>query len=207
MSKELTSEAYSKNARNYEQKWSSYLDHTHSVLLTDFESDAGFEILDISAGTGLFAEHLIEAGHDFSTLTLNDVSAGMLKLAKQRLDDRNDIKFSCVYAEELSFEDSSFDIVISMNAFHNYAEQGKALKQIERVLKPGGSFYLLDWNREGVFNLINYGIKIMVPEIINTRSAGETREMLKESGFRVKTEKKWKYKYWQFYLFQAFKKP
>lgn len=206
MSKELTSESYSKNARDYERKWADYLDHTHSVLLSDFKSESEFEILDVSAGTGLFAEHLIEDGHAFNRLTLNDVSPGMLKLAKERLNEREDVDFSCAYVEELGFEDSVFDIVISMNAFHNYAEQDKALEQIGRVLKPGGYLYLLDWNRSGIFSLINYGIKIIVPEIINTRSAGETRKMLKEKNFQIEKEREWKYKYWQFYLFKAIKK-
>jgi ubiquinone/menaquinone biosynthesis C-methylase UbiE len=206
LSKELTSEAYSKSARNYEKKWAEYLDHTHSVLLSDFKSGPESEILDVSAGTGLFAEHLIEGEHEFNTLTLNDVSAGMLKLAKQRLDERGDVNFSCAYVEELGFDTSAFDIVISMNAFHNYAEQDKALEQMQRVLKPGGYLYLLDWNRSGFFRLINYGIKVVVPEIINTRSAGETRKMLKEKNFQIEKERKWKYKYWQFYLFKALKK-
>ncbi|MDZ7808374.1 MAG: hypothetical protein U5K71_14880 [Gracilimonas sp.] len=62
MSKELTSEAYSRKARNYENKWADYLYHTHSKLLAEFSSEPKDEILDVSAGTGLFAEHLIESG-------------------------------------------------------------------------------------------------------------------------------------------------
>ncbi|MFP8490070.1 class I SAM-dependent methyltransferase [Gracilimonas sp. Q87] len=205
MSKKLTSESYSKDARNYEETWANYLDHTHAKLLAEFKSNPDDEILDVSAGTGLFAEHLIEAEYEFDTMTLNDVSAGMLKLARQRFEGRVDLNFTCFFAEELGFEDSAFDIVISMSAFHNYAEQEKALHQIHRVLKADGCFYLLDWNRTGLFSLINYGISKMVPEIINTRSATETRKMLNERTFRVMVEKEWRYKYWEFYLFKAFK--
>jgi len=205
LSKELTSEAYSKRARNYEKKWSKYLNHTHSKLLTVFESEPESEILDVSAGTGLFVEHLIDGGYAFEHLTLNDVSAGMLWFAKERFERRSDVTFSCAFAEDLSFEDSSFDIVVSMNAFHNYAEQDKALEQIERVLKPGGCLYLLDWNRAGLFSLINFGIKLIVPEIINTRSDKETSKMLKQRSLRIESKKEWKYKYGQFYLFKAIK--
>ncbi|MDZ7808373.1 MAG: class I SAM-dependent methyltransferase [Gracilimonas sp.] len=71
-------------------------------------------------------------------LTLNDVSAGMLKVVRQRFDERDDVSFSCAFTEELRFEDSAFDIVLSMNAFHNCAEQDRALEQIVRLLLSFG---------------------------------------------------------------------
>lgn len=205
MSNTITTEAYSKSAREYESKWKKYLDHTHSKLLAEFKSTPEDKILDVSAGTGLFAEHLIEAGFKYNSMTLNDVSAGMLKLARDRFSDNDAIQFHCDYAEELNLESDSFDTVISMNAFHNYAGQQKALEQIHRVLKPGGSFYLLDWNRSGFFRIVNCFIKYSVPEIINTRSLEETKEMLRRAGLKIESETEWGFRYWKFFLIKSAK--
>ena len=203
MSDKNTTEAYSRSARKYEIKWKKYLDHTHSKLLAEFESTPKDKILDVSAGTGLFAEHLIEAGFGFRSMTLNDVSAGMLKLARDRFSEKGSIHFHCDYAEELSFEPNSFDVVVSMNAFHNYAGQEEALEQVQRILKPGGHFYLLDWNRSGFFRVVNRLIKLSVPEIINTRSASEAKEMAEGVGLKVESEQEWSYRYWKFFLIRA----
>ena len=206
MSDKNTTDAYSRGARKYEIKWKKYLDHTHSKLLAEFECTPEDKILDVSAGTGLFAEHLKEAGFGFRSMTLNDVSAGMLKLARDRFSGIESINFHCDYAEELSFEPNSFDVVVSMNAFHNYAGQERALEQVQRVLKPGGQFYLLDWNRSGLFRVVNRLIKLSVPEIINTRSASESKKMVERVGLKVESEQEWSYSYWKFFLIRASKK-
>lgn len=209
MSKESTNqsrktvEAYNAEANIYEEKWEKYLKHTHTQLLNVLETEPGHRILDISAGTGLFAKYLIENGYSFSELVLNDVSRGMLDVARGRFESQENIVFEENYAEDLSFESSTFDTVISLNAFHNYEAQQKVLTEIYRVLKPGGHLYILDWNKKGVFNICNIFIKLFAKQQIRTLSLEEIVKNLRETPFKLVETKEWRYGFWRFYLVKA----
>ncbi|MEX0723485.1 MAG: class I SAM-dependent methyltransferase [Gracilimonas sp.] len=201
-----TTESYNRQAKNYERKWANYLSHTHQRLLDIFDCEAGDRILDVSAGTGLFARKLLETESPFSEMILNDVSDDMLKIARHRFEDHTGIIFSEYPAEKLGFDNQSYDSVISLNALHNYNDQQKALAEICRVLKPGGNFYLLDWNRKGMFSLINYCIDLFSNEVIQTKNADEVRKAVNRLSFEISYVKEWRYSYWNFFLFKIRKK-
>ncbi|HET8865133.1 MAG TPA: class I SAM-dependent methyltransferase [Gracilimonas sp.] len=200
-----TAASYNNQAERYEERWKAYLSHTHQKLLNIFECEKGHRILDVSAGTGLFAKHLNESGAMFSEIVLNDVSGKMLNIARKRFEDQAAISFTEDSSERLSFQDNSFDSVISLNAFHNYKDQEGTLSEIHRVLKPGGRFYLLDWNRKGFFRLINFCIDVFSGEFIQTRNADELNKALESLSFQVNTKEEWGFRYWKFYLMVAVK--
>ena len=58
-------------------------------------------------------------------------------------------------AKRLRYPDDSFDLVLSPSSLHYYSEPAKAIKEMARVLKPGGSVVILDWNRDYYFKLYN----------------------------------------------------
>jgi demethylmenaquinone methyltransferase/2-methoxy-6-polyprenyl-1,4-benzoquinol methylase len=198
-----TAESYNKQAKMYEDKWEDYLSHTHQKMLDIFTSGQEHRILDVSAGTGLMAHHLLKKDYDFSELVLNDISEEMLNRAKKRFDEHEAVSFAEFPVEKLGFEDESFDTVISVNAFHNYTDQLLALSEIHRLLKPGGKLYLLDWNKKGVFRLVNFCIDIFTNEVIQTRSADEVKNALGSVPFQVNVCEEWRYHYWNFFLMGA----
>lgn len=53
------------------------------------------------------------------------------------------------YAEHLPFADSQFDIAISRYSAHHWHDVGQALREVKRVLKPGGKVYFIDVNAPG----------------------------------------------------------
>lgn len=207
MSHHRTAESYSNNARDYEQKWQKYLSHTSAKLLEHFQSTGDYHILDVSAGTGFFENRMIEKKMPFSRITLNDVSEGMLEIAQDRFSNREDFSFSKNPVENLSFESSTFNAVISLNSFHNYKNKQKALSEIYRVMKPGGRLYLLDWNRKGFFRIINFFIKLFAKELIITLSKEKVKEQLQSASFEIKLAEEWKFSYWNFFLYVAEKTP
>lgn len=198
-----TARWYNKRASKYEEKWARYLFHTHESFLKFFECEGKDRILDISAGTGLLAKYLLDRGYAFSEMVLNDVSEEMLRIARHRFEGNPSISFSEESSEELRFEDQSFDRVISINSFHHYNNQEKVISEIRRVLKPGGKVYILDWNRKGIFNLVNYGIDLFSDETIQTLNIDEIGKMLEGSSFRIEEQKEWRYSYWNFYVVTA----
>jgi len=55
-----------------------------------------------------------------------------------------DVAFQVAGAEGLPFPDRSMDLVVSSLSFHHWADQSQGLREIQRVLRPGGAFALAD---------------------------------------------------------------
>ena len=195
---------YNRRAPAYEAKWEKYLAHTHSAFLNRIETTAGDTILDASCGTGMLAQQLIEGGYPFDHLTLNDPSEQMLSITRGRLPDRPHLSFSNHLAEELCY-DHRFDRIFCLNSFHFYTSHQQVLDQFYKMLKPGGRLYLLDWNREGFFRIINQIIKLGTAANINTRSLPELKGMLSNSGFRLHSPEAWSWRYWKFLYIEGSK--
>ena len=98
------------------------------------EMVAGKEVLEIATGPGLLAKHIAPATK--STLA-TDYSEGMIAQARKGNCPDN-LRFEVADAMALPYEDNSFDAVLMANALHIVPDPGKALSEIDRVLRPGG---------------------------------------------------------------------
>jgi ubiquinone/menaquinone biosynthesis C-methylase UbiE len=96
-------------------------------------------VLELGAGTGKLTEQLVALGHDVHA---TDPDPKMLALLEKNLPD---VRVSRAPAEEIPAGDSSYDVVISAQAFH-WFDLDKALPEIARVLKPRGRLSLV-WNQ------------------------------------------------------------
>lgn len=127
------------------------------------------EILDIATGTGDFA---IEA------LALNpnkvigvDISEGMLeigreKMKQRKLDDRIELRSGD--SEGLLFDDNKFDAVIVAFGVRNFENLEKGLRDMYRVLKPGGKVVILEFSKPTMFpfkQLYQFYFKFILPAI------------------------------------------
>jgi DNA-binding transcriptional MerR regulator/trans-aconitate methyltransferase len=75
-------------------------------------------------------------------ITLSDFSKGMLNDAKITLGEKaKNFKFQIIDAEDIPYEECSFDIIIANHMLYHVDNIVKALSEIHRVLKPGGYFY------------------------------------------------------------------
>lgn len=102
-------------------------------------------ILDIATGTGDLAIALKETGA--KKIVGLDISPGMLEIGKQKvkglsLDDT--IEMVIGDSEALDFEDASFDAATVAFGVRNFEDLKKGLKEIYRVLKPGGTLVVLE---------------------------------------------------------------
>ncbi len=198
-----TINSYNQSAEKYEQRWASYLDHTHRRFLSELKTDSEDILLDVSCGTGLLAMHLIENGFSFKKLILNDISAKMQQKAKQRLGNHPDVIFTQQNAGELNLDNHKINKIFCLNALHNYKEQQKVLQRFYNVLQSGGQLYLLDWNNSGWFQPINWMIKKWVPETINTISLQKSEVLLQQAGFKIFHKSKWRFRYWKLFFISA----
>ena len=108
----------------------------------------GDHVLDIGAGTGdqslLAARKVGPDGFILAT----DLSAEMLKIAAQvaQQEGLTTITTRVMNAEQLDLEDDAFDAVISRLALMLIENRKQALREIRRVLKPGGKLAALVWS-------------------------------------------------------------
>lgn len=205
MNNSPTKNSYDKQAKQYDERWKAYLEHTHNRLLEIFESRPGEKILDVSAGTGTLAKHIIEKS-EYEEIVLNDISSKMLSIAKEKVGSSPNIKFYNLFVKELDFPPQYFDRAISLNAFHYYTDQEGAVQKIAEMLKPDGYFYLLDWNRSGFFHWVNKVIERFASEDIHTKSMDEATEMLKKNNFEIVHSQTWTFRYWKLFLIVGRKK-
>jgi len=76
------------------------------------------------------------------------------------------VGFDQGFADSLEYSAASFDVVFSSFMFHHLegGNREKTLREVRRVLKPGGSFYLLDFevapSDHGLFNLFHSGERL-----------------------------------------------
>lgn len=102
-------------------------------------------VLDIATGTGDLAINLVKTGA--SRIVGLDISEGMLavgrkKIAQKGLSDK--IEMVQADSEALPFEDNTFDAITVAFGVRNFETLEKGLKEIARVLRPGGVFVVLE---------------------------------------------------------------
>jgi ubiquinone/menaquinone biosynthesis C-methylase UbiE len=94
--------------------------------------------LEIGAGTGYFSLNLVRAGV-IGHATCTDISPGMLDALQANADNLGiDVDAVACDAEQLPFEDASFDLVFGHAVLHHLPNLDRAFSEFRRVLKPGG---------------------------------------------------------------------
>jgi malonyl-CoA O-methyltransferase len=94
-------------------------------------------VLDIGCGTGQLLQHLMQC-YPQAALSGLDLAANMLQLATERLG--NAVELLQGDAEQLSFEDQRFDLVVSSSTFQWLEQCDTCFGEVQRVLEPGGLF-------------------------------------------------------------------
>lgn len=95
-------------------------------------------ILDIACGTGLFLGK-IKKWNNQTELFGIDNSAGMIKKAKKSFGN---INFCIANAEKILFQNKYFDFITIIDALYYFQNQKEAIKECQRVLKPGGFLFI-----------------------------------------------------------------
>lgn len=114
------------------------------TVLRHFGAAENLNILDVGTGPGFFACILTEEGHRVTGI---DSSAGMLAYARYNAAKLQiEPQFIRMDVNELSFEDESFDAIITRNVTWTLEQPKKVYAEFKRILKPGGILLIYDAN-------------------------------------------------------------
>lgn len=104
----------------------------------------GDDVLDIGCGTGLLTLELARAVGDQGSVTGIDPSQEMLDAARERCAEKQYVKLVEGTADRIPFDDVSIDRAISLQVFEYLTDIPTALREVARVLRPGGRLVIGD---------------------------------------------------------------
>src|SRR5687768_12111942 len=136
-------------AHRYTTEW-------HIPIAADFQSATGLKVLEIGCGLGTDGARFAQAGADYTGVDLTEAA---VELARKRFELFGlPGKLRTADAEQLDFPDESFDIVYSHGVLHHTPDITAAVREIHRVLRPGGKAKVMLYHRDSY----NYRINISI---------------------------------------------
>lgn len=137
-------------AHRYEKEW-------HIPAAADFHNTRGLRVLEIGCGMGTDGAQFAKAGADYTGIDLTDAA---VELARKRFQVSGlKGEFHVADAERLDFPEASFDLVYSHGVLHHTPDIEAAVREIHRVLKPGGRAMVMLYHR-GSYNY-RVGIRVL----------------------------------------------
>ena len=137
-------ERFDQWASSYENSWlqRAFFDRAHQATLA---LAAGIvqqpvSILDVGCGTGKLLRRATTNWPEAQLIGV-DPANGMIEMAKRLTPNAT---FFTGMAEALPLEDASVDLALSTSSFHHWQDQAAGIREIARVLRPGGYFVLVD---------------------------------------------------------------
>jgi ubiquinone/menaquinone biosynthesis C-methylase UbiE len=113
-----------------------------------FSETRGKKVLEVGVGAG--TDHL-QFARSGAICTGVDLSEKSLQTASRRLAAEGlESAMRVADAEQLPFDDGTFDVVYSWGVIHHTSDTPRAAKEILRVLRPGGRFCVMVYNRHSL---------------------------------------------------------
>ena len=135
-------------------------DHRKSAELVAGQVGGSGSILEVATGPGYLAIELAKLG-TYRVFGL-DISQSFVQMATARAQDAGvAVEFRHGDAAQMPFPPNSFDFIVCQAAFKNFSEPVQALREMHRVLKPGGKALILDLRPDASPKAINAEVKKM----------------------------------------------
>lgn len=124
-------------------RFATYMEPGAVEILDSWRIRPGQRLLDIGCGAGQTAIPAARLGHHVVGI---DIAENLIGHARQRAwAEGLDARFDVGDAEELPYEDRSFDVVVSMIGAMFAPRPDRVVSEIARVLRPGGKLYMANW--------------------------------------------------------------
>ena len=178
---------FNRSAESYDQQSPFYYRMTRLCDDAVIKQIASFykptaHILDVGCGTGALLERIRQTFPD-AVLHGLDISPKMLTIARNR--NIHEVAFDEGDAENLPYDNNSFDIVVCCSSFHHYPNPQKALAEFRRVVKPGGKLLICDMDLPDIARL--FANHILFPRQhkgdVHVYTRQEIKQLLRDQGW------------------------
>jgi demethylmenaquinone methyltransferase/2-methoxy-6-polyprenyl-1,4-benzoquinol methylase len=210
--KRLVHEVFRSVAGNYDLMNDLMSLGVHRAWKRDFVANSGVRlgdrVLDLAGGTGDIAALLSRIVGKQGHVMLTDINEAMLEVGRRRLEDRGivgNVAYALVNAEALPFDDNEFDAVTIAFGLRNVTDKDAALREMHRVLRPGGRALILEFSEvrheplKMVYDAWSFGVlpllgkfvaddedsyRYLAESIRKHPAQEELAQMMREAGFQ-----------------------
>ena len=183
----------------------------HRAWKQDFIANSGVrlgdQVLDLAGGTGDISALLSKRVGANGRVVLTDINEAMLDVGRRRLEDKGivgNVNYALVNAETLPFDDGEFNAVTIAFGLRNVTDKDAALREMYRVLRPGGKAMILEFSQvraeplKAIYDAWSFGVlpvlgKLIADDEDSYRYLAESirkhppqedlAEMMREAGF------------------------
>ena len=141
------------------------------------------EVLECACGTGLLTEVIAPRCR---RLVATDFSANMLRRAEKKCGKYGNTRFEQADITALRFPDGSFDVVVAANVIHLLDEPYRALRELDRVCRPGGRIIIptyMNGTDKGTTNSVSGAIGKAGADFKREFTPETYRQFLAEAGY------------------------
>ena len=184
--------------------WDEHVDYVdeHSAeptatMLERVAIQPGDRVLELAAGPGTLGAELSDLAGSGGSVVLSDVAPGMVDVARRRNAARPNVTCDIIDASAIDRADDSFDVVVSRMGLMFAPAPEVALREIARVLAPGGRLGFMTWGElqhnpwmtcvgmgAMLAGIVTDGPPIGPGGIFSLGDAGRLESLLAEAGFR-----------------------
>lgn len=139
----------------------------------------GHRVLDIAGGTGDLAAKFARCVGKEGLVVLADINSSMLQVGRDKLTDHGiagNIGYVQANAECLPFPDNYFDCITIAFGLRNVTDKDKALRSMQRILKPGGRLLILEFSKpihpllEKVYDQYSFSVLPLMGKLVTNDS-------------------------------------
>jgi ubiquinone/menaquinone biosynthesis C-methylase UbiE len=178
----MGSSAYREKAPEYDRRWSRYTRDSLG-LLRPYLAERPDTLLDVGCGTAALVPALAAWDRAPRRYVGVDPSAAMLRVAAARVGAGALIRCG---AEPLPLADASAEAVVTSSSLHEWPDPAAAMREIHRVLIPGGRLLVVDWCADfATIRLMRRWLSLTRRPVRQVLTGSELGGMLEDSGFRV----------------------
>lgn len=184
--KQDIAEVFNRRASSYGRFGTHYFDIFADRLLSYCKVFPGASVLDVATGRGAILKRVIAPIGTEGKAVGIDLSSQMIEETKREIREKN-ISLYCMDAEQLGFEDHSFDIIYCGFALFFFPNLKKAMQEFRRVLKPEGKIAVSIWGKEAITERVlfeklhSYGLDRAI--FCHTLSSDEMTASFEAAGF------------------------
>jgi SAM-dependent methyltransferase len=142
--------------------------HWAEAIAAAADVTAGKRVLDVACGTGILARRLASLTGSSQSIVGLDLTPGMLEVARRVAPA---IHWQQGSAEDLPFTDGSFDAVVSQFGLMFFSDRVQALRELLRVLVPGGRLAIAVW--DSIDNIPAFADELALMQRIAGRDAAD----------------------------------